>query len=446
MAEQPLVSILIPTYQRAHSLLNCLQSILSQTYKNIEIVIVDNASTDSTAQVIQPLLTDPRIRFFQNRVNIGAARNHNRCILESRGEFLKFLHSDDHFTDDKALEQWVDCMTRYPNCELVTCGANYPSLKTIHQQPFDLLRTAGFHSVRQSLNIHEIGLPSDWMFRRRLLMHTGLLADSHSCDCDFVMKAAYTTEILTVDRVWIEHAFTSDNETIVANRLRGWEALRFLLYARLPYYSQLSSLQKATLSNYLHSGALTRLLPAIWQEVYHELLLGFSDLLYLDPALDLFPGEQRRRVLEDLIQLITQRRPGTEMYEYVVTQRWSKPYAHHFLFGFSFSYELYHLADTLQHGSRRLILIGAQSDRDWLREALPELEPYISAELPELLLRDDPEDSAEQKTTLSDGTQIQLDRDILLIGKYSLSRTLKAQLTSRGWKQGSHFIPIRETG
>ncbi|GBF72225.1 hypothetical protein PA598K_00463 [Paenibacillus sp. 598K] len=446
MPEQPLVSILIPTYQRAHRLISCLQSILTQTYKNIEVVIVDNASTDATAQVIQPFLADPRIRFFQNSENIGSPRNHNRCIEESKGEYLKFLHSDDRFTHDKVLEQWVDYMIRYPTCKMVTCGSVFPTLNSVRQQPFDLLRSAGFHSVRQSLRFQAFGLQSDWMFKKSLLNQTGLLADSFSCDCDFLMKAAYVTDILTVKEVWIEHEYGADNETMVADRLRAWEALRLMLFTQLPYYTKLSVLQKVTLSSFLHSGTLSRMLPAVRSEDYSDLLLGFSDLLYLDPALDLFPGEQRRQLLEELIRLIVQRRPRQEIYDFVATQKWSKPYAHHFLYGFSFSYELYHLTTSLEQGSRRLILVGAQRESACLYEAFPELEPYISADLPELVLGNAPPDREEQMALLSDGTEIQRDHDIILIGENPSGKILNAQLTSRGWKQGLDFIPIQEYG
>ncbi|GBF72224.1 hypothetical protein PA598K_00462 [Paenibacillus sp. 598K] len=70
----------------------------------------------------------------------------------------------------------------------------------------------------------------------------------------------------------------------------------------------------------------------------------------------------------------------------------------------------------MQHGSRRLILVSADGDRACLREAFPELEPYVGAELPELVLSDDPENRDESIATLSDGTQIQRDRDVILIG------------------------------
>jgi glycosyltransferase involved in cell wall biosynthesis len=91
-----LVSILIPVYNRESLIEETVQSALSQTYKNIEIIIVDNKSTDKTWEVLQKLASkDNRIKIFQNERNIGPVRNWKRCIDEANGEYGKILWSDD---------------------------------------------------------------------------------------------------------------------------------------------------------------------------------------------------------------------------------------------------------------------------------------------------------------------------------------------------------------
>lgn len=90
------VSILIPVYNRENLIEETVQSALKQTYENIEIIIVDNQSTDKTWEVLQKLiLKDNRIRIFQNDTNIGPVRNWKRCIDEANGEYGKILWSDD---------------------------------------------------------------------------------------------------------------------------------------------------------------------------------------------------------------------------------------------------------------------------------------------------------------------------------------------------------------
>lgn len=92
----PLVSILIPVYNRKNLVGETIESAINQTYKNIEIVIVDNCSTDGTWELLQEFeQKDNRIRIFQNPENIGPVRNWKRCIDEAKGEYAKFLFSDD---------------------------------------------------------------------------------------------------------------------------------------------------------------------------------------------------------------------------------------------------------------------------------------------------------------------------------------------------------------
>lgn len=93
---KPLVSILIPVYNRENLVAETIESALSQTYKNIEIIIVDNCSTDDTWQVLENYAnSDKRIKIFKNSTNIGPVRNWIRCLEECSGEYSNFLYSDD---------------------------------------------------------------------------------------------------------------------------------------------------------------------------------------------------------------------------------------------------------------------------------------------------------------------------------------------------------------
>ncbi len=92
----PLVSILIPVYNRETIIAETLESAISQTHPNIEVIVVDNASTDNTWGVIQGFASkDNRIKSFRNETNLGPVRNWLRCVDESSGEFGKILWSDD---------------------------------------------------------------------------------------------------------------------------------------------------------------------------------------------------------------------------------------------------------------------------------------------------------------------------------------------------------------
>jgi glycosyltransferase involved in cell wall biosynthesis len=99
--ESPLVSILIPVYNRERLLIPCVESARAQEIRDVEIVIVDNASTDGTWDVCQRLAAeDPRIRIFRNPSNVGPVRNWARCLAEARGRYAKLLFSDDTIAPD----------------------------------------------------------------------------------------------------------------------------------------------------------------------------------------------------------------------------------------------------------------------------------------------------------------------------------------------------------
>ena len=82
MLEIPLISIIIPTYNRKNELIGALKSALNQRYLNFEIVIADDYSNDGTNEIIKEYLTEPRIKYFRNNKNLKFAGNHRKAILE----------------------------------------------------------------------------------------------------------------------------------------------------------------------------------------------------------------------------------------------------------------------------------------------------------------------------------------------------------------------------
>lgn len=97
----PTVSILVPTFNREKFLEECIESALGQKDNDFEVVIVDNASTDSTWEICGRFaVRDPRVRIFRNEHNVGPVRNWKRCIEEARGRYGKFLFSDDLMLPD----------------------------------------------------------------------------------------------------------------------------------------------------------------------------------------------------------------------------------------------------------------------------------------------------------------------------------------------------------
>jgi glycosyltransferase involved in cell wall biosynthesis len=98
---EPLVSIIIPVYNRVNLVSRAIESALNQTYLNVEIIAGDNCSTDGTWDLLQRYARkDDRIHVFKNEENIGPVRNWIKCVNQARGIFLKFIFSDDWLSHD----------------------------------------------------------------------------------------------------------------------------------------------------------------------------------------------------------------------------------------------------------------------------------------------------------------------------------------------------------
>ncbi|HEA65399.1 MAG TPA: glycosyltransferase family 2 protein [Desulfobacterales bacterium] len=104
--KKPIVSVIIPTYNRAHLIAGAIESVLDQTYQNFEIIIVDDSSTDKTEELIKEFIyLDSRVKYFKHDRNKGGSASRNTGIINARGNFLAFLDSDDIWLPHKIEKQ-----------------------------------------------------------------------------------------------------------------------------------------------------------------------------------------------------------------------------------------------------------------------------------------------------------------------------------------------------
>ena len=162
----PQVSILIPTYNSAPFLDEAIQSALNQTFTNFELIIVDNASTDDTYSVIAPYLSDNRVQYYKNAVNIGMVNNWNLALSYARGKYIKFLCSDDKF-HPQLLEKFVPILDQYPQVSLITSDREIFGAKSYTwQSPLHYLQN-GHKIITHNLKVHNfLGEPTAVMFRK----------------------------------------------------------------------------------------------------------------------------------------------------------------------------------------------------------------------------------------------------------------------------------------
>lgn len=123
MISEPLVSMLIPVYNRETLIGETIESAVNQTYEHIEIIVVDNNSTDRTWETLKNYSQeDKRIKIYRNEENIGPVRNWKRCLDYAQSEYAKFLWSDD-LVAPEFIEKTLPYLIDNPDVGFVFTGA-----------------------------------------------------------------------------------------------------------------------------------------------------------------------------------------------------------------------------------------------------------------------------------------------------------------------------------
>ena len=213
----PLVSICIPTFNAVRWILVCLESALAQTYPHLEVLIIDDGSTDETVELIRSV-NDERIRLLVNEQNIGLARNWNKCVEMSRGNFIKFL-----FHDDILYPECVERMMRLllsnenvglvfsprdvivegdPEAELTktwlqNCTTLHTRFHTI--EPVNRGRDLFTQYLDRGLRGNWIGEPSSVLIRKECFTRLGLFNPTLHQVCDIEIAFAVDRNAARID-------------------------------------------------------------------------------------------------------------------------------------------------------------------------------------------------------------------------------------------------------
>jgi len=139
----PEVSIVIPTYNRANFLEKAVQSVLNQTFKDFELIIVDDGSVDNTKEVIKQYVEkDPRVKYFYQKNSGGTSVPRNVGIENSKGSYLAFLDSDDQWLPEKLEKQVLffkntkDKQLGFLDCGALVINASDESIIAKYKLPY----------------------------------------------------------------------------------------------------------------------------------------------------------------------------------------------------------------------------------------------------------------------------------------------------------------------
>ena len=227
MTEKPLISVIIPTYNRASFLVRAVESVLNQTYENFECIIVNDASTDDTEQVIEKI-SDSRVRYISHKTNRHVSAARNSGIEKARGEFIAFLDDDDAWLPKKLERQVPLLQGNEPDLGLVYCWVDIfqGNRKIAERHP--LLRG---YILTQSIANHQIGNCSTLLVPAKVVKNLGGFDESlpRGNDGDFIRrvcrqyKVDFVPEVLVYYYVGHPHRITSDSPSGIRAARRSEE-------------------------------------------------------------------------------------------------------------------------------------------------------------------------------------------------------------------------------
>ena len=201
--ENLLFSIIMPTYNRAHCISDAIQSVLVQSYKNWELIVVDDASIDNTKEMINGFLhKSQQIHYIKQDKNRGPSAARNVGISKSRGEFIAFLDSDDVWHPEK-LSQFMKLILKYPRGKLF-----YSDLRIFEGDeimPKTYFQQEEIPPMQGHISIHFIPfvpvLPSAVVIKEEVLHRIGLFDEDTLIgdDMDFFSRIIKKYPIYFVD-------------------------------------------------------------------------------------------------------------------------------------------------------------------------------------------------------------------------------------------------------
>jgi glycosyltransferase involved in cell wall biosynthesis len=225
--DTPFFSVIIPTYNRRHLFDIALKSVLNQTYKDFEVIVVDDGSTDQTNEVIKNF-DDARIKYLYQE-NHGVSHARNRGLGISRGKFIAFLDSDDRWVPQK-LRRVKQLIIQYPEIcifhteEIWYKGGRLLNQKKKHEKP------SGYVYLK-AVSLCCIGM-STAVVMREVFEKIGLFDESlPACeDYDFWLRATHSFEVkLISENLTIKDGGRTDQLSsqwgLDKNRIRALEKM-----------------------------------------------------------------------------------------------------------------------------------------------------------------------------------------------------------------------------
>jgi glycosyltransferase involved in cell wall biosynthesis len=177
---KPLVSIIIPVYNREKYIKRALDSVFLQTFNDFEIIIVDDGSTDNTKAIISTYLKDERVHYiFQKNQGVSSALNNG--IGLSKGKYISLLHSDDFWIDKEKLKKQINFLEKHQDFSLV--GGGIIRIKENEEKQHKILYVENDKDIRESMLFSCLFASSAVVFTKKsYLLSVGFNKELEVCE------------------------------------------------------------------------------------------------------------------------------------------------------------------------------------------------------------------------------------------------------------------------
>lgn len=191
----PKISIILPTYNRAHLIIESIESVSKQTYSNWELLVLDDQSTDNTAELIAAI-KDERVILYRTIKRLGITGTRNEGLRKAKGDLVAFIDSDDLWATDK-LQKQIDALDQYPEAGFCfTGGYNFRKLNEPREFYYKQKEGSRYGDLFLSFFKAEIAASTpSFIFHKKYLEQIGFFNETKSfADIDFILRLALVSK------------------------------------------------------------------------------------------------------------------------------------------------------------------------------------------------------------------------------------------------------------